>query len=524
MYHWNVKHQWFVRELISLSAGRTLSDAISEWDFGGCREADSPTHCQGCHTPLRWVITLVNRVTQSRLLIGNICYANFLVFLETDGIISKSLLSPQKHGTYIREHFQGIFLNFPGHTHIAGKKIIAAVTAWFSAQETLPDSVAQTLALILIKRWNTLSFGRVHEFIEHYKNTRRFTHTELGLIVPATYPDQNIPALITISQFLMLERQFAEWLANKRKQKEEKYAKEMEKIDRELERKRAAERAEQEELARQKQEQREVDVTALDISAIRHSVAEQINFWRRFMPHGINKLDDYLEPNVIKTQEAHRYCVIPRCSSWRESYGQETWNMIQRIPGLHIDPVIRERFNKRDFSCVELNARSREWLERVSERTSGDFFLLPISFGSRHIMKWPLRIIANNKHLKEDEFLLGPYEVACIILTMRNELFAHEGFATFVCIGAEWKKDENALAAKREKLDGTIFFGVGEIGQQVEHALQASALAREAKRREVLCFRKKHGTLSLERVSIGTHPNAFESFFPLTAITPPWAR
>lgn len=89
---------------------------------------------------------------------------------------------------------------------------------------------------------------------------------------------------------------------------------------------------------------------------------------------------------------------------------------------------------------LQQNKRTVEKLEFLKDQQSGyDILIIPAQFGIRHRGRSVRRI---HEILKGNEFGLGPFEVACMLLVHLNRL-ANQDDLRINCIGAEYIDSAN---------------------------------------------------------------------------------
>jgi hypothetical protein len=169
-------------------------------------------------------------------------------------------------------------------------------------------------------------------------------------------------------------------------------------------------------------------------------IAEQVNILRQLFPH-IGFANENISKQPLPSDAEGWFAIL----RW-ELFGDTYEEALERIFYL-----IKERCKGNFYKCheeprrmryLQQNKRTVEKLEFLkNQQLEYDILVIPAQFGILHRGRSVRRV---HEIIKGNEFDLGPFEVACMLLTHLNRL-ANQDDLRINCSGAEYIDSENSF-------------------------------------------------------------------------------
>jgi hypothetical protein len=162
------------------------------------------------------------------------------------------------------------------------------------------------------------------------------------------------------------------------------------------------------------------------------SIEEQVAFWTKQYPD-MDATHVTALASVPLPDGAESYVVMPKPSKLGATYH----DALETVLGLIAASRSFKNWREGELGKNRLRLTEKTWqsLKKLESETSGDFLVIPVQFGKRHIGRSVRRARAC---FADNEFGLSPYEVACMLLTHTDRISGTDEESWIFCAGVEY--------------------------------------------------------------------------------------
>ncbi|MBU0648499.1 hypothetical protein KJ969_00060 [Patescibacteria group bacterium] len=180
---------------------------------------------------------------------------------------------------------------------------------------------------------------------------------------------------------------------------------------------------------------------------------EQLKVWEKHFPK-LNRGHVLELAGKPLSDSAEGWAVIPKPSKIGKTYHQALDKMLKLIAQSRKFQNWREGELGPEY--VRLVEKTKQILNKLEKETMGDFLVFPFQFGLRWACSKSMRWVRT--YFSDNEFGLGPYEVAALLATHPDRITA-SGQLYIDCAGSEYSPSVGGL------LQGRLYFYWGDVGK-----------------------------------------------------------